>query len=77
MNGGNVYMCIGENHGYTARMGCCGECMTLIGWLQMLTGRSAEFLSEYFEGFQNAEVVEYIYKNFGKRLSQRPNGQKG
>lgn len=79
MNSETFYRCTGENFGHAARMGCCGEDMTLIGWLQLLTGRSSEFLSEYFDGFPNAEVVEYIYTNYGKRLSQRPNrnGQKG
>jgi len=73
------YTCIGENFAHGARMGACGETRTLMGWLVHLTGRSEEFLREYFSGFPDSNVAEYIYTNYGKRLSQRPNrnGQKG
>ena len=79
MNNKRLYECTGENYGYKVRMGCCGMALSLVEWLQVLTGRSANFLYEYFDGFPDAEVVEYIYTNYGKRLSQRPNrnGQKG
>ncbi len=65
-----AYLCVGENFSDNSRIGDCGDVRSLIGWLTHITHRDATFLADFFDGFTDKEVCEYIYKNFGKRLKK-------
>lgn len=61
------YQCVGENFKNNFRMGSCGDIKSLKDWMIFLLGDKS---IDYFEGFPVKEIVDYIYKNAGKRLSK-------
>lgn len=61
-----TYICIGENYREDTKLGYCGDVHSLEKWLEILFP-SADAV-EYFKGDSEKEIIDYIYKNKGKRL---------
>ena len=64
-----AYICVGENYVeqyFKKEMGMCGDIKTLDMWIDGLFGEK----KAYFDGYTNKEILEYIYKNCGKRLKE-------
>ena len=63
------YLCVGENFKDNAPIGDCGDTRTLMEWLKRFSGKDEEYLNWFFdESYTNKDVVEYIYRAWGKRL---------
>lgn len=63
-----MYICVGENFLNGYRVGFCGDAHSLEKWLEILfKGKNA---IKYFKGYSNKEIIDYIYKNCGKRLER-------
>lgn len=69
-NRNETYLCTGENFKDNAPIGDCGDTRTLIGWLEHLCpGKDREELEQFFDdSYTNKDVVDYIYRSWGKRL---------
>lgn len=64
-----LYMCISENFRDNAPIGDCGDTKTLMQWLVHLSRKDEDFLNQYFDDrYLNKDIVEYIYRSWGKRL---------
>lgn len=63
-----TYRCVGENFIDGVKNGLCGDLHSLDVWMSLLFRKSHDFLVDYFHGWSNDDIVEYIYKNTGKRL---------
>lgn len=64
-----LYMCVGENFRDNAPIGDCGDTKSLMGWLQHLSHRDEDELNIFFDSsYTNKDVVDYIYRSWGKRL---------
>lgn len=61
-----TYICIGEKYREDTKLGYCGVVHSLEKWLEILFP-SADAV-EYFKGDSEKEIIDYIYKNKGKRL---------
>lgn len=46
----------------------CGDVMTLEKWIECLFCDNLEKAKQYFDGFTDKEILDYIYKNCGFRL---------
>ena len=66
-----LWLCIGANYNgsYTANM--VGDIHTMKDWLQILfPHKPIEQILEFFDGYSESKIAEYIYKNTGKRLEK-------
>lgn len=65
-------MCVGENFKDNAPIGDCGDIKSLMGWLKHLTKKDdEEWLNTFFDdSYTNKDVVDYIYRSYGKRLKK-------
>lgn len=61
------YVCVGEKCNRNCRNGYCGDVHTLPEWISILFGEEHR---DYFNGWLNKDVLEYIKKNAGKRLKE-------
>jgi hypothetical protein len=64
------YMCVGENFRDNAEIGDCGDVRTLQGWLEHLFPKAQDINAFFDDSYSNKDVVDYIYKNVGKRLKE-------
>lgn len=63
------YMCVGENFKDNAPIGDCGDIKTLMEWCKHLSHRDEDELKVFFDdSYTNKDVVDYIYRSWGKRL---------
>ena len=66
-----LWLCRGanDNGSYTANM--VGDIHTMKDWLQILfPNKPIEQILEFFDGYSESKIAEYIYKNTGKRLEK-------
>ena len=66
-----LWLCIGANDkgSYTANM--VSDIHTMKDWLQILfPNKPIEQILEFFDGYSESKIAEYIYKNTGKRLKK-------
>jgi len=59
------YLCIAENLYHGNVWGVTGAVMTLREWMLFLMGNNA---IDYFDGYGNDEIVEYIRQNRNVKL---------
>ena len=63
------YLCVGENFKDNAPIGDCGDVRSLMEWCKHLSHRDEEELEVFFDSsYTNKDVVDYIYRSWGKRL---------
>jgi hypothetical protein len=66
-----LFICTGENFRDKAPIGDCGDVKTLMGWLIHLSNQDEEYLDRFFDdSYKNADIVDYIYRSWGKRLEE-------
>lgn len=65
-----LYTCIGENFVDTCNVGHCGETRTLKEWIEVIFGAKADKAFEFFDGDKDTEIIEYLFRYYGKRLKK-------
>ena len=67
-----IYQCIGfsftSNNDYL--LGCVGEIHSRNGWLKRIFPTKYEFAIEYFNGWSDKELFEYILQNLRIRIKK-------
>lgn len=61
-----LYYCCGEKYNDRIRQGLCGGFGEIQDFIQWLFGN----VGNYFEGWKDREIIDYIKNNAGKRLKQ-------
>lgn len=70
-NRNKLYMCTGESFKHNAPIGDCGDVKSLMEWLKQFSHKDEDELSRFFDDhFTNKDIVEYIYRSWGKRLQE-------
>lgn len=62
------YICVGENFYNDTLTGRCGEVHTLMKWVEILYPKAGSV--EFFAGWSDKYIVEYLLKNRGVRLKR-------
>lgn len=64
-----AYILKGENYKEPYfRRGLCGDVKTLDEWIKCIFEDKYESVKNYFDGFSDKEICNYIYQNCGKKL---------
>lgn len=66
-----IYICTGFSyrHNNEHLLGTVGETHSILDWFVLAFKKEKEFIKEYFNGYTDKEMINYLHENAGIRLA--------